>query len=178
MSCPPLATSRCRCRINEIGYGNGSILSQKLAAERAFCHALWAANWHVRPGARTTTRSNCDESEEFHPSRMAGTRLKIRPQSPSHLTARRRSPVFAGIAVEEQSVSVTERSGIIIVALSLLYLPLPASSPCAESFSAARTLARHRDLRAPSRDHVSGCSTLDENRQRGAGSKSLGFTSP
>src|ERR1700739_3151534 len=53
MSCPPLATSRCRCRINEIGYGNGSILSQKLAAERAFCHALWAANWHVRPGART-----------------------------------------------------------------------------------------------------------------------------
>jgi hypothetical protein len=125
-----------------------------------------------------TTRSNCDESEEFHPSRMAGTRLKIRPQSPSYLTTRRRSPVFAGIAVEEQSVSVTERSGIIIVALSLLYLPLPASSPCAESFSAARTLARHRDLRAPSRDHVSGCSTLDENRQRGAGSKSLGFTSP
>jgi hypothetical protein len=169
MSCPPLGTSRCRCRINEIGYRNGSILSQKLADERAFCHALWAATGMSDQALGQNTRSNCDESEEFHPSRMAGTRLKIRPQSPSYLTTRRRSPVFAGIAVEEQSVSVTERSGIIIVALSLLYLPLPASSPCAESFSAARTLARHRDLRAPSRDHVSGYSTLDENRQRGAG---------
>ena len=78
------------------------------------------------------TRANCDESDGSHPSRMTGTSLKIRRQSPSYLAARLRSRVLLEAPVEdaEPSVYVTG-SGIIIVALRLVYLSLLASSPTA-----------------------------------------------
>jgi hypothetical protein len=124
------------------------------------------ASYPACPARRSDrrTRSNCNESDE---SSLEDDQRQPKDSSAISIVLDRATAIagFDGIAVEaEQSVYVTGRSRIIIVALSLLYLPFVARPPPASKASA---LARFCDGRTAVGDQVSGHWTLISTGSRG-----------